>query len=233
MQKEYEEYSLHAAIAQMEDIGWCPMPGCKSIANIERAENVGRCQHCEFLFCLDCRQGAHPYKRCSKNRIDLNELYQSEIKEIEQSNKENALKLTQLYLKYCTKPCPNPKCHVPITKDLSGCTHIQCTLCYTWMCWACGVVAKGQMHYKQSPECYSDENTILPLEVNELMIQKYLGLSEDPCINIKHCAPCPKCKSINSKKGTSNLLTCKNQECLELFCYICNKSISGAEHFVG
>lgn len=40
---EYEKFSLHSAIEQMDDIGWCPLPGCTSIANIERAENTGRC----------------------------------------------------------------------------------------------------------------------------------------------------------------------------------------------
>lgn len=37
--QKYEQQSLNNAIAQMDDIGWCPLPGCKSIANIERAEN--------------------------------------------------------------------------------------------------------------------------------------------------------------------------------------------------
>ena len=122
--KEYEEYSLHAAIEQMDDIGWCPLPGCKSIANIEKAENVGRCQHCEFLFCLDCRQGQHPFKRCPKNRVDLQDRFADDIKQINLQNKEYALKLSQLFIKYCTKPCPNPKCHAPITKEPTGCTHI-------------------------------------------------------------------------------------------------------------
>lgn len=67
----YEKQSLHNAIAQMEDLGWCPLPGCSSLANIERSENTGRCQHCEFLFCLDCKQGTHPFKRCALHRIDL------------------------------------------------------------------------------------------------------------------------------------------------------------------
>lgn len=41
--KKYEKFSLEHAISQMDDIGWCPMPGCKSLANLEKSENTGRC----------------------------------------------------------------------------------------------------------------------------------------------------------------------------------------------
>jgi hypothetical protein len=39
MVQKYEKFSLHNAIAQMEDLGWCPITGCGSIANVERSEN--------------------------------------------------------------------------------------------------------------------------------------------------------------------------------------------------
>ena len=41
--KKYEKFSLEHAISQMDDIGWCPMPGCNSLANLEKSENTGRC----------------------------------------------------------------------------------------------------------------------------------------------------------------------------------------------
>lgn len=40
---KYEQISLNNAIAQMDDMGWCPIPSCGSLANIEKAENVGKC----------------------------------------------------------------------------------------------------------------------------------------------------------------------------------------------
>lgn len=73
--KKYEKFSLEHAISQMPDIGWCPIPGCKSLANIEKSENKGRCQHCEFLFCLDCKNGTHPFKRCQITRVDLDDSF--------------------------------------------------------------------------------------------------------------------------------------------------------------
>ena len=101
----------------MDDIGWCPMPGCKSLANLEKTENTGRCQHCEFLFCLDCKNSAHPFKRCQITRVDLDDSLKSEIEVINKQNKEYEEKLNQLYFEYCTKRCPNAKCQVRITID--------------------------------------------------------------------------------------------------------------------
>lgn len=50
--EKYEQYSLNNAIAQMDDLGWCPLAGCGSLATLERDQNMGRCQHCDFTFCL-------------------------------------------------------------------------------------------------------------------------------------------------------------------------------------
>ena len=63
------------------------------------------------------------------------------------------------------------------------------------------------------------------------LIERFMGLSENPYINIKYCIKCPKCPAITRKKTRSNLLTC--DECGALFCYICNKTVSGREHYDG
>ena len=39
--EKYEQFSLVNAIAQMDDIGWCPLTGCESLANIQKSENFG------------------------------------------------------------------------------------------------------------------------------------------------------------------------------------------------
>ena len=63
------------------------------------------------------------------------------------------------------------------------------------------------------------------------MIERYMGMTEDPYINIKTVVKCPYCNEINRKIGTSNMLNCT--ACTKLFCYICNKPISGIEHYQG
>lgn len=155
----------------MDDVGWCPLEGCNSLANVEKAENTGRCQHCEFLFCLDCRGSAHPFKRCLINRIDLDPNMKDQIEVINKQNKEFEEKLTEIYIKHCTKPCANlEKCTARITiSEQSECSHLQCPKCFTWMCWTCGKSAKGQMHFKDFPT-HKPAQDFLPSSVTDEMI---------------------------------------------------------------
>lgn len=99
------------------------------------------------------------------------------------------------------------------------------------MCWACGKPAKGQKHFKENPECLDEKRSLLPQEVTTEMIQQFLGLQDDPTVNIRQCAFCPHCAEVNQKRGTKNALTCK--KCSREFCYICNKPITSASHYKG
>jgi hypothetical protein len=99
----------------MDDLGWCPLPGCGSLATIEKDEGLGKCQHCEFTFCLDCKERYHPYKRCLINRLDLFDLISQEDKEnLDHRNKLAETALNTLFFKYCAKYCPNLKCGIKI-----------------------------------------------------------------------------------------------------------------------
>jgi hypothetical protein len=124
--QKYEKLSLENAIAQMDDMGWCPIPGCSQLAHIEKELNIGRCTFCELVFCLDCRQNNHPFRRCKINRLDLvlANKENDQINKMMNNNKSSEDILSKLFIKHCTKQCPNPKCGVPIIKAASGCTHI-------------------------------------------------------------------------------------------------------------
>lgn len=151
--------------------------------------------------------------------------------DVRMDNAKHEVMLTDLYMKKCTKICPNPRCQVRICKVKSGCTHVQCTICFHYMCWACGKPAKGQKHFKENPDCIDEEKSLLPEHITAEMIQKFLGYQDDPTINLKHCALCPRCGELNQKHGTLNLLNCK--KCAEGFCYICNKAVAGMKHYQG
>lgn len=71
LQQKYEKLSLENAIANMDDMGWCPIAGCSQLANIEKKSNYGQCTFCDFKFCLDCKDRYHPQKRCAIHRVDL------------------------------------------------------------------------------------------------------------------------------------------------------------------
>ena len=143
MREKYDNLMLKNAIEQMDDMCWCPLPTCGSIAVKDKQDNSGKCQHCEFHFCLDCKEQVHPFKRCMVNRIDLLVEYKQEINDISEGNKKVEDRLNEIYFKQCTKWCPNPKCGVRIAKIQSGCTHVQCTQCFQYFCWACLNPAKG------------------------------------------------------------------------------------------
>lgn len=99
----------------MDDLGWCPLPSCGSVATLEKDGNYGKCQHCDFMFCLDCKERYHPYKRCLINRIDINNLISEAEKEsLDKKNKVAEKILNELFFKLCTKYCPNLKCGLRI-----------------------------------------------------------------------------------------------------------------------
>ena len=91
--------------------------------------------------------------------------------------------------------------------------------------------AKGQKHFKERPDHWSDEGHIQPIDVTLELIERYLGSPENPYVNIKYCCKCPRCGGINQKRGRRNLLTC--EQCEMPFCYICNKPIDGIDHYDG
>ena len=120
--EKYQEQSLKNAIENMDDMCWCPIPTCGSIAIVEPGENVGKCQHCEHTFCIDCKKQQHPGKRCAIHRLDLQEEFRDLIKDITEKNTLYENRLNDIYFKYCTKPCPNKKCGVPIALISQGCS---------------------------------------------------------------------------------------------------------------
>ena len=68
-----------------------------------------------MMFCLDCRERYHPYKRCLVNRLDLLDLInEEEKKDIDRRNKIAEEALNVLFFKYCAKQCPNIKCGIRI-----------------------------------------------------------------------------------------------------------------------
>jgi hypothetical protein len=181
------------------------------------------------MFCLDCRERYHPYKRCLVNRLDLFDIVSEEEKiELNLRNKKAEEALNTLFFRFCSKQCPNLKCGIRIQKEKSGCTKMQCPKCHHHFCWVCLHDAKGMKHYKEKPDCIPEDGTLQPEHLTQELKSKYLGEYED-YTNLRFCAKCPHCEAINEKKTRLNLLHCV--KCQNTFCYICNKAIGGQEHY--
>jgi len=190
----------------MDDLGWCPLPGCGSLAVIERDQNFGKCQHCDFMFCLDCRERYHPYKRCLVNRLDIfDKVTDDDKEELTLRNKKAEEALNGLFFKFCAKYCPNLKCGVRIQKEKTGCTRMQCPMCKLHFCWACLGEAKGTMHWKQRPDCIAEEPYLQPEHLTREIKEQFLGIDDD-YVNLRFCALCPHCKGLNMKKTRENCI---------------------------
>ena len=83
----------------MDDMTWCPIPECGSIATVEPGENRGQCQHCEHVFCIDCKRHVHPGKRCYLHRIDLQDEFKDLIRDINDRNAQLEARLNEIYFK--------------------------------------------------------------------------------------------------------------------------------------
>ncbi len=113
------------------------------------------------MFCLDCKERYHPYKRCLVHRLDLINLISNDEKEkIDSKNKISEAALNELFFRLCTKYCPNIKCGLRIQKIKSGCTKMQCPKCFKDFCWVCLNNAKGLKHFKERVECNIEEDNL-------------------------------------------------------------------------
>ena len=197
MLEKYEDQSLQSAVDAMDDMCWCPIPTCGSVATVDHEDNTGRCQHCEHHFCMDCKKHVHPFRRCQVHRLDLLVEYAELIEDIHEKNKIIENQLNDIYFKNCTKQCPNKKCGARISLESGGCSQVQCLVCYNWFCWVCLGSAKGQKHFKERPDHWSDEGHIQPIDVTLELIERYMGSRDNPYVNIKFCCKCPRCGGIN------------------------------------
>lgn len=105
---------------------------------------------------------------------------------------------------------------------------MQCPKCFQHFCWVCLQNAKGLKHFKDREDCNIEDGNLQPEELTQEIKSKYLKEGED-YVNLKFCAKCPACSAVNEKKTKANAMNC--QRCEHMFCYICNKSIEGLDHY--
>jgi hypothetical protein len=133
-----------------------------------------------------------------------------------------------------TRLCPNPKCQVPIEKNM-GCDHMYCTHC------------KLHFNWSDTQDRTTETNILFTSYQNDLeKIQKTLAGERDgegdqtaaslPIIGtllVKRTKKCPniKCEKMNIKSGTGNYLIC--QYCKRGFCFSCGQSISNPNRHFG
>ncbi|KAF7233377.1 hypothetical protein EG68_11830 [Paragonimus skrjabini miyazakii] len=138
----YEALLLRQALNRMQDIAYCPRPGCKNNPVIVDDKELGRCVVCEMSFCPRCHQISHGMRKCPLRSDESDE------------EEENEYASSQ-YIKKNTKRCP--KCDAKIEKN-EGCNKMICTYCHTYFCWLCGKqlnLSNPYSHFSEPGTCYN------------------------------------------------------------------------------
>jgi len=122
---KYEEFNLKQALESMQDLRWCPRPGCGNamIGNEALPMMVCGSESCKFAFCFKCKEEWHADFSC--------EQYQQWKLENSEADKRYA-EWVKLHAKEC------PKCHSQIEKN-GGCNHMTCGKCRHEFCWLCSI----------------------------------------------------------------------------------------------
>jgi len=121
----YEEYNLKRALEKIQDLRWCPRPGCSNamIGSSEVPMMVCSNDRCRFTFCFKCKEEWHADVTCEQYQQWKIENNESEARYID-------------WVRNNTKQCP--KCKVQIEKN-GGCNHMTCKSCQHEFCWLCSV----------------------------------------------------------------------------------------------
>ena len=109
-------FALNQALERMDDFGWCPLSACAGPADIDRVKNFGRCTHCNFTFCLTCREKAHFFRQCPALKIrqeHITALSESAALDDFKRSQANQImeRMNVFYIQHCTKSCPS--CRFP------------------------------------------------------------------------------------------------------------------------
>ncbi|KAL3050786.1 hypothetical protein OYC64_012750 [Pagothenia borchgrevinki] len=117
----------------------CPSAGCG--AGLVPPPGIKRLQcdprlGCGFIFCRDCRGGAHE-GACPPTQAPPTAADPQVFSVGEGASQRGRWELASLQLlKETTRPCP--QCNAPVERD-GGCMHMSCPLCSADWCWICRV----------------------------------------------------------------------------------------------
>jgi E3 ubiquitin-protein ligase RNF14 len=206
-------------------------------------DNLALCDQCRFAFCKKCKKTYHSQTLCG-HELELLELKEKrrklrlrmQVLNLQPEDENKLLKdfLAIARIENSTRLCPNPRCQVPIEKNM-GCDHMFCTHC------------KIRFNWSEARDQSTETNVLFTSYENDLeKVEQALArerADEDtdnaanlPIIGtliIKRSKKCPniKCGKMNIKSGTGNYLIC--QYCKRGFCFSCGQSINNPNRHFG
>ncbi len=140
----FEAALLQQGLAQMDDVVWCPRPGCgypaichePTLPEEEGGKPLATCGRCSFAFCAECGRAWHGNTHC----VDLHKLWRTADADGREALRRRygdylfAELESSEFIAANTKPCP--KCAAATEKN-GGCNHMTCRSCRFEWCWLC------------------------------------------------------------------------------------------------
>eukprot|EP00347_Sterkiella_histriomuscorum_P001452 403371984 len=121
--QKHLEFTFNQAIAQQQDMMWCPTADCKNVLVIEEGVNELHCDQCNKDYCGQCKVEYHKERTCAQ--------FQAE----NQNDKEFLEFVKGKQFKQC------PFCQFWVEKS-EGCDHMTCK-CKKEFCYKCGGVYRA------------------------------------------------------------------------------------------
>lgn len=255
----YESLALQKALEVMGDITWCPRCNNAVIQEPEQGLNLAHCLVCRFSFCTECMESWHQGENCKINDDMKRQKKETEVKkqEVEESEKirmellrqrKTDYRLSLKYIKSMAKKCP--VCKSPIMK-IDGCNKVVCTICGSFMCWACEQKINGYDHFTDNSTCSTfdlqpqlTDNADLPEHVVKqpqvVILPRVVTMGKVINDQIRATPElkdsvlrCIACRQNNIKEDRSNHIRCWN--CKTSICFCCKQKINGCigKHYSG
>lgn len=141
--ERYDTLLLQTSLDKMDDIFYCPRPGCGAAVIKDETGHLAVCSICRFVFCTLCGKANHGVFDCQKAKREMIEMMKRlKLEEARRTEEEaNAMLQRELeevageeYLMKFSKQCPG--CAYRIQKQ-SGCNKMTCSRCCIYFCWIC------------------------------------------------------------------------------------------------
>ncbi len=210
-------------------------------------DNLALCDQCRFAFCKKCKKTYHSQTLCGHELeiIELKETRRKLRQRIQALNltPDDEEKLLHNFLvvariENSTRLCPNPRCQVPIEKNM-GCDHMVCIRCKNSFNWSDAIDRTSET--KVLVDNYENDFD----KIHKAIERERTGdgenednsnpliLSAISKLLIRRTKNCPNliCNKINIKAGTGNYLIC--EYCKRGFCFSCGQSVKNPNHHFG
>ncbi|XP_071847831.1 E3 ubiquitin-protein ligase RNF14-like [Apostichopus japonicus] len=133
--QRYDSLLLQTSLDSMDDIFYCPRPGCGEAVIKDESGHLATCSLCRYVFCTLCGKPNHGVFDCQQAKREKIELMKRmKREEAERMDRELEEIAGEAYVLKKSKRCPSCGFHI---QKSGGCNKMTCCRCRTYFCWVC------------------------------------------------------------------------------------------------